>query len=94
MQILFDKISIAIYLNGTSMNSSQIRNEAKNYIDQLSPDKLILVIDFLKDLQEEDDVDATEELLNIPGFESAFKKAKQQVKNGKTKDWPMIRDDV
>ncbi len=76
------------------MNSSQIRDEAKNYIDQLTPDKLILVIDFLKDLQEEDDVEATEELLNIPGFESAFKKANQQVKNGETKDWHIIRDDV
>jgi hypothetical protein len=76
------------------MNSSQIRNEAKNYIDQLSPDKLILVIDFLKDLQEEDDVEATEELLNISGFESAFKKANQQVIDGKTKDWRVIRDDV
>ena len=76
------------------MNSSQIRNDAKNYIDQLSSDKLILVIDFLKDLQEEDNVEATEELLNIPGFESAFKQANQQVKDGKTKDWRMIRDDV
>ena len=76
------------------MNSSQIRDEVKNYIDQLTADKLILVIDFLKDLQEEDDVEATEELLNIPGFESAFKKANQQVKNGKTKDWHIIRDDV
>ncbi len=76
------------------MNSSEIRNEAKNYIDQLSPDKVILVIDFLKDLQAEDDVEATEELSNIPGFESAFKQANQQVKDGKTKDWRMIRDDV
>ncbi|MEL6438122.1 MAG: hypothetical protein AAFQ80_02530 [Cyanobacteria bacterium J06621_8] len=76
------------------MNSSQIRNEAKNYIDQLSPDKLILVIDFLKDLQEEDEVEATEELLNIHGFKSAFKKANQQVKDGKTQDWRMIRGDV
>lgn len=76
------------------MNSSEIRNEAKNYIDQLSPDKVILVIDFLKDLQAEDDVEATEELLNIPGFESAFEQANKQVKEGKTKDWQMIRDDV
>ena len=76
------------------MNQSQIRDEAKNYIDQLPPDKLVLVIDFLKDLQEEDNVDATEELLNIPGFESAFKKANQQIEAGKTKNWRMIRDDV
>ena len=76
------------------MNPTQIRNELKNYIDKLSSDKLILVVEFLKDLQEENDIDATEELLNINGFESAFKKADRQVKEGKTKDWRMIRDDV
>lgn len=77
-----------------TMNPTQIRNELKNYIDQLSPDKLILVVDFLKNLQEDNEIDATEELLNISGFESAFKKAEQQAKEGKTKDWRMIRDDV
>ena len=76
------------------MNPTQIRNEVKNYIDKLSPDKLVLVVNFLKDLQEEDNVDATEELLSIAGFESAFQKANLQVESGKTKDWRMIRDDI
>ncbi len=76
------------------MNPTQIRNEVKNYIDKLSPDKLMLVVNFLKNLQEEDNVDATEELLSIVGFESAFQKANLQVESGKTKDWRMIRDDV
>jgi hypothetical protein len=75
------------------MNTTQIRNEVKNYIDKLSPEKLELVREFLKDLQEEE-IDATEELLNIPGFESAFEKANQQIKEGKVRDWREIRNDV
>ena len=75
------------------MNTTQIRNEVKSYIDKLSPEKLEIVREFLKDLQEEE-IDATEELLNIPGFESAFKRANQQIKEGKVRDWREIRDDV
>ena len=75
------------------MNTTQIRNEVKNYIDKLSPEKLELVREFLKDLQEEE-IDATEELLNISGFESAFEKANRQVKEGKVRNWREIRNDV
>ena len=78
------------------MNTTQVRSELKKYIDQLSPEKLILVADFFKDLEEEaeETMDATEELLNISGFKSAFEKANQEVKEGKVKDWRTIRDDV
>lgn len=75
------------------MNTTQIRNEVKGYIDKLSPEKLELVRKFLKDLQEEE-IDATEELLNIPGFESAFKRANRQVQEGKVRDWREIRDNI
>lgn len=74
------------------MNLTQIRNEVKNYIDKLSPEKLEIVKEFFKDLEDNENIDATEELLNIPGFESTFQKANQQVKEGKTKDWRKIRD--
>ena len=76
------------------MNTTKIRNEVKNYIDKLSPEKLELVRDFLRDLENDDTVDATEELLNIPGFESTMRRANQQVKEGKVRDWREIRDDV
>lgn len=75
------------------MNTTQIRNELKNHIDKLSAEKLEIVEKFLKDLQEEE-IDVTEELLNIPGFESAMKRTNQQIKEGKIKDWRDIRDDV
>ena len=77
------------------MNTTQMRHQIKEDIDQLSSEKLIIVSDFLTELLLNDETeDPTEELLKIPGFESAFEKAKQQVLEGKVKDWRSIRDDV
>ena len=76
------------------MNTTQIRNKVKEQIDKLSPEKLSIVRDFILDLEAEEDIDATKELLNISGFESAFKRANQQIKEGKVRDWREIRDDV
>jgi hypothetical protein len=76
------------------MNTTQMRNQVKQNIDKLSPEKLIVIAWFLHDLLDDENEDATEELLKISGFESAFEKARQQVIDGKVKDWRMIRDDV
>jgi len=76
------------------MNNIEMRNQVKQYIDELPSEKLIIVANFLNDLINEDNEDATEELLAISGFESAFEKGKQQIKDGKVKNWRMIRDDV
>jgi hypothetical protein len=76
------------------MNSVQMRNQLKQYIDQLSPESLEIVAEFVTDLVSQDDEDATEELLKISGFTEAFERGKQQVRAGKVKDWRTVRDDV
>ncbi len=76
------------------MNTTQMRHKVKQYIEQLSPEKLVIAAEFLTDLIEAENEDATEELLAISGFETAFEKGKQQVKEGQVKDWRLIRDDV
>ncbi len=76
------------------MNTTQIRNKIKQQIDKLSTEKLIAVEDFLIGLEEDETTDATEELLNISGFESAFSKAELEIKEGKVEEWHTIRDDV
>lgn len=76
------------------MNTTQMRHQVKQYIDQLSPEKLVIAAGFLTDLLEEENEDATEELLAISGFEAAFEKGKQQIKEGKVKDWRLLRNDV
>ncbi len=66
------------------------------YISDEKGDRIAVIvpIELWEELTSENDVDATEDLLSIAGFESAFKKANRQVKEGKTKDWRMIRGDV
>lgn len=83
-----------ISFTGLNMNTTQIRNQAKQYIDQLSPESLRFVANFLAYLAEKESNEATDELLAITGFKSAFERGKQQVKEGKVKDWRTIRDDV
>lgn len=76
------------------MNIAQMRNQLKQYIDQLPPESLEIVADLVADLVSQDDEDATEELLKISGFTEAFERGKQQVREGKVKDWRTVRDDV
>jgi hypothetical protein len=76
------------------VNIAQMRNQLKQYIDQLPPESLEIVADLVADLVSQDDEDATEELLKISGFTEAFERGKQQVREGKVKDWRTVRDDV
>ncbi|MEM7594834.1 MAG: hypothetical protein AAF383_25615 [Cyanobacteria bacterium P01_A01_bin.83] len=55
---------------------------------------VIVPIELWEELTGENEIDATEELLSIAGFESAFKKANRQIEERKTKDWRSIRNDV
>lgn len=66
------------------------------YVSDEKGDRIAVIvpIKLWEELTSENEIDATEELLNISGFESAFKKANRQVEEGKTKDWRSIRNDV
>ncbi len=65
------------------MNNLELPQRVQSYIDQLSTDKLLLVADFLVNLLEKEDNEATEELLKIEGFKEAFTKAQKNVKENK-----------
>lgn len=65
------------------MNTVEIRQQIKEYIDKLSPERLLVAADFLAYLTERDDNDATEELLKIEGFKEALAQAKKNVEEGK-----------
>lgn len=66
------------------------------YVSDEKGDRIAVIvpIELWEELTSENEIDATEELLSIADFESAFKKANQQVEAGKTKDWRSIRNDV
>lgn len=60
------------------MNPIEIREQAKQYLDRLSPERLLVAADFLAYLAERESNEATVELLQIPGFLEAFAKAKKK----------------
>jgi hypothetical protein len=65
------------------MNDIAIRQQAKEYIDKLSPERLLVAADFLAYLAERESNEATVELLQIPGFIEDFAKAKKDIEAGK-----------
>ncbi len=65
------------------MKTQELRENLKESIDRLSPERLVVVADFLAYLSERESNEATIELLKIPGFVEAFNKAQKDVAAGK-----------
>ncbi|MEG3898863.1 MULTISPECIES: hypothetical protein [unclassified Microcoleus] len=65
------------------MKTQELRENLKQSIDRLSPERLLVAADFLPYLGERESNEATNELLKIPGFVEAFNKAQKDVAAGK-----------
>jgi hypothetical protein len=61
--------------------------EAEHRLRSLSPERLRVANDFLAYLQEREENEATAELLSIPGFEAAFRRAVEQADSGDVVRW-------
>ncbi|QSJ14532.1 hypothetical protein JYQ62_21765 [Nostoc sp. UHCC 0702] len=71
-----------------------ILQEAEKRLRRLSPEKLLVVSDFMAYLEEREENEATAELLNIPGFEEALREALQQAETGETVRFDSVRRHV
>ena len=80
------------------MRAKQVVNtaltEAEHRLRSLSPKRLLVASDFLAYLQEREENEATAELLSIPGFEAAFRRAVEQADSGDVVCFEDIRRDV
>ena len=76
------------------LNPADSRKQAHDYLEQLSPERLAVVLDFLAYLVEREDNDATAELLSIPGFTVELEAAEREADAGELSDWRIIRSDV
>lgn len=76
------------------MNTSQLRQEINYNLEKLSPDNLKIGAEFLAYLADKESKLATQELLDIPGFIASFESGKQDVIEGRVKNWRNIRSDV
>lgn len=76
------------------MSTTEIRQEINQYLDRLSSDRLQLVADFLAYLADKESEEATQELLDIPGFIESFERGKNDITEGRVANWRTIRSDV
>lgn len=67
---------------------------AKRRLHRLSPERLRVADDFLAYLEEREESEATQELLGLPDFEDAFRRAVQQARVGQLVPFEDIRRDV
>jgi hypothetical protein len=72
----------------------QLRQAAQETLENLPPDKLKVAADFLRYLDERASVEATEELLRIPGLLEDLAEAERDFKEGRSVNWRDLRRDV
>ena len=77
-----------------SKTKSEILPEAKQRLENLSLERLLVANDFLSYLEDRESSVATQELLNIPGFMDAFHSASRQAKQDEVIKFDNIRRDV
>jgi hypothetical protein len=68
--------------------------KAEGHLRQLSPDRLRVASDFLAYLEEREENEATQELLELAGFEESFEQAVKQAASGEIVRFKDIRRDV
>ena len=76
------------------MNTTSIQRQIQSYVEQLSPERLTVALDFLAYLVERESNEATEELLAIPGLLEELKEAEGSIEAGDLVDWRDIRNDL
>lgn len=73
------------------MTTAELREAAKTTLENLPPEQLKVAAEFLRYLDERASVEATEELLKIPGILDDLAEAEQDIAEGRTKDWRELR---
>lgn len=73
---------------------SVLLEEIERRLERLSLERLRVVSDFLAYLEERESLEATRELLKIPGFEEAFCEAVKQVEQGQVLRFTDIRREL
>jgi len=76
------------------MNTTEIRQQINQHLDRLYSEHILLVADFLAYLADKESEEATQELLDIPGFIESFERGKKDIAEGRVGNWRTIRTDV
>jgi hypothetical protein len=76
------------------MNTAELRQQIDQYLGQLSDEHLQTAANILAYLVEQESDDATQELLDIPGFVESFERGINDIEAGRTANWRTARTDV
>ena len=71
-----------------------LQQQVIELVEQLSAEKLQAVIDYLTDLQDKEEWEATRELAGDPEIAKSLKRAEADVKAGRLKRWADVRRDL
>jgi hypothetical protein len=66
------------------MTTAELRQEARQTLEKLSPELLKVAAEFLRYLDERASAEATEELLKIPGLLEDLAEAERDIADGRT----------
>jgi hypothetical protein len=78
----------------SAMTTSELRQVAKDTIENLPPEQLKVAAEFLRYLDERASVEATAELLKIPGLLEDIAEADRDFAEGRGVNWRELRRDV
>ena len=76
------------------MLGKSVRKEAKEALDLLSDKKISVVLDFIDYLKEREEWGATTELQSDKKLLRDYKKAREEIRKGKTVKWRSIKRNV
>ncbi len=76
------------------MTTAELRQVAKETLENLPAEQLKVAAEFLRYLDERATNEATEELLRIPGLLQDLAEAERDIAEGKTVNWREVRQDV
>ncbi|HEY9897505.1 MAG TPA: hypothetical protein V6D34_19180 [Candidatus Sericytochromatia bacterium] len=77
--------------DSTFLQDAELLQDAEGRLRRLSPERLRVVSDFLTYLEEREENEATAELLNLPGFETAFHEAVEEAEAGEVVPFSQVR---
>ena len=76
------------------MRKASLQHQAVELIEQLSTEKLRVVVDYLNYLQDKEAWEATRELASDPEIAKSLERAEADVRAGRLKRWSDVRRDV
>ena len=89
-----EDIAVMLTPQVITMRKAELQQQVVELIEQFSAEKLQAIIDYLTNLQDNEEWEATHELASDPEIAKSLERAEADVKAGRLKRWDDVRRDV